>query len=203
MRNTMMGHGEILDLLLKHKKMTIATLAKKSEVPQTTLYTIRTRNSRGTNVEIIKKICTVLRVPTDIFLRYSSSEVLFFITYGSSEPDKSDSDAGKIIDLKNLMEDNNITAAYLASALQCLGFKEYTEDYVIDILSGKIELNSIHYDLMIDISENETLLSTEELHLIRRIFKLPKESRDLLLAVLEQFEERNTYFKSLYFNDKT
>ena len=196
-----MGHGEILDLLLKQKKMTIASLSKKSEVPQTTLYTIRTRNSRGTNLEIIKKICTVLRVPIDIFLRYDNSEVLFFLAHGSSELDISDSDAGKIIDLKGLMEDNNITAAYLASALQCLGFREYTEDYVNEILSGKIELNSIRYDLMIDISQKNSLLSIEELHLIRRIDKLPKESRDLLLAILEQFEERDSYFKSLYFNE--
>lgn len=63
-----MGLGKKLQEILKAKNMTVADLAKSTEIPSSTLYAIIRRDSDNVSLEAVRKISTALQIPLDALI---------------------------------------------------------------------------------------------------------------------------------------
>ena len=62
-----MAIGAKLDFLLKHEKMKVSKLSRLTGIPAQTLYAIIRRDSANVDLEILQKICKVMKIGISYF----------------------------------------------------------------------------------------------------------------------------------------
>lgn len=59
--------GSTLKQLLAERKMTVGELARRVDVPAQTLYSIIRRDNMTIDIDVLRRVCTALDVPIDVF----------------------------------------------------------------------------------------------------------------------------------------
>ena len=59
--------GSTLKQLLAERKMTVGELARRVDVPAQTLYSIIRRDNMTIDIDVLRRICTALEVPMEVF----------------------------------------------------------------------------------------------------------------------------------------
>lgn len=177
-----MSDGEILEMLLKEKNISIRDLAAKANIPEQTLYSMKKRKNNRTGNEIKAKISKALNVSAEIW--NSSKDELIINENADTFIDKES--FYRMLNLKNRNE------TYIKYALDFLGY-HYTLEEIRKIISGSLPVepklaSAVKYILL-----NDSIISHEELDMICRIRCLSKKSRDYLEETIKNLIKVDTY----------
>lgn len=177
-----MSDGEILEMLLKEKNISIRDLAAKANIPEQTLYSMKKRKNNRTGNEIKAKISKALNVSAEI---WNSSKDELIINENADTFIEKES-FYRMLNLKDRSE------AYIKYALDFLGY-HYTLEEIKKIISGSLPVepklaSAVKYILL-----NDSIISHEELDMICRIRCLSKKSRDYLEETIKNLIKVDTY----------
>lgn len=184
------GHGDILNMLLKKKDISIAKLAEITEIPKTTLYSMRSRNNRMTSKEVIYKLCKFFNTPIDLWYTYGDAEINLFFSGLSPDVflDSTISFPKDSMWLDSFSDpDCHLSLEYLKYGLQCLGHdsSHYTLNDIKEIIEGKISITKDLYDSLIYLLTHNKILNDGELAFLEEVRKMSTESKKILEKITE------------------
>lgn len=177
-----MSDGEILEMLLKEKNISIRDLAIKANIPEQKLYSMKKRKNNRTGNEVKAKISKALNVSVEI---WNSSKDELIINENADTFIEKES-FYRMLNLKDRSE------TYIKYALDFLGY-HYTLEEIKKIISGSLPVepklaSAVKYILL-----NDSIISHEELDMICRIRCLSKKSRDYLEETIKNLIKVDTY----------
>lgn len=192
--NNRVSDGEILQLLIKEKNITIRELANLTGISEQTLYSMKHRKTNRTGKEILAKISKALHVPFGVW-HMSLEEKMIRETFG--EP-------GKIayVDTDNmnkLLEYKKMPVEYIKYALDCIGYNnQYSIDDIKDIISNSVPIDEKLAEDIKYIVEHDQLIGYEEFNLLKSIRFLTGESKELIYSLIEKLSLSDRYEMELF-----
>lgn len=188
----MRSHGEILKEILKTKGIKVPDLAKKIDVPASSIYAILNREGTGTRRKLLEKISVALNVPIEIF----TQNAMLDYSYQSYILRTIDKDR-----FFKCLEARNIDIVYVSNILHFFGYPEYTIDYLTEVIENHIELSPTLVDLIWQIITKDKLISVNDLILINRINSLYTSDQNLMREIIARLsnltDAQKDYFKLL------
>ena len=189
----MRSHGEILKEILKQKGIKVPELAKKINVPTSSIYAILNREGTGTRKKLLEKISVALNVPIEVFTQTVTTSdycnKLGILKKIDKEP------------FYNCLKVRNIDMIYVSNILRIFGYPNYTPDYLTAIIENGVELDPILVSLIWQITAKETLLCEADLHLINMLNSLYPSDRNLMKEMITRLsnltDTQKDYFKLL------
>lgn len=186
------GHGDILNMLLEKNDISIVKLSEITEIPKTTLYSMRSRNNRMTSKEVIYKLCKFFNTPIDLWYTYGDGEIkLFFYgpdTIGIDSSVSFPQDNGWLDSFAD--SESNLSLEYLKYGLQCLGHdsSQYTLNDIKEIIEGKVSITCDLYNSLIYLLTHKQILSQGELSFLEEVRKMSTESKKILEKIAESLK---------------
>lgn len=183
-----MNDGEILEMLLKEKNISIRDLAAKANIPEQTLYSMKKRKNNRTGNEIRAKISKALDIPISIW-DTSKEDLVIRKTFGS--PTNNSTRINKE-NFYTCLQFKNKTIDNIKYALDFLGY-HYSLEELKNIIDNQIPVDqrlgeTIEYILM-----NDTIITQKEFDTICRMRSLSKESRDFLDTTIRNLIKVDAY----------
>lgn len=189
----MRSHGEILKEILQEKGMYATDLAKKINVPASSIYAILNREGTGTRKKLLEKISVALNVPIGVF-----TQTVIMDDYSNKSGILEKIDKTLFLDC---LKANNIDITYVSNILSFLGFSDYSVEYLTAVIENGVELDPILVSLMWKIATKKNLLSMNDLFLINKLKSLYPSDRELVIDLITRLsnltDTQKDYFKLL------
>ncbi len=189
----MRSHGEILKEILQEKGMYATDLAKKINVPASSIYAILNREGTGTRKKLLEKISVALNVPIGVF-----TQTVIMDDYSNKSGILEKIDKTLFLDC---LKANNIDIAYVSNILSFLGFSDYSVEYLTAVIENGVELDPILVSLMWKIATKKNLLNMNDLFLINKLKSLYPSDRELVIDLITRLsnltDTQKDYFKLL------
>lgn len=189
----MRSHGEILREILKEKGIKVTDLAKKIDVPASSIYSILNRDGTGTRKNLLEKISVALNVPIGVF-----TQTVIMDDYSNKSGILEKIDKTLFLDC---LKANNIDITYVSNILSFLGFSDYSVEYLTAVIENGVELDPILVSLMWKIATKKNLLSMNDLFLINKLKSLYPSDRELVIDLITRLsnltDTQKDYFKLL------
>ena len=171
-------HGDILQMLLDQNGIDVTELAKKADIPRTTLYSILKRNGTNTRKQVLQKICKALNVNHSIW-NLSEEELTLRNLYGEKK-EKNVCFSKESVEIALEIHHRNYND--LAAILRCIGI-QYTSNELKNIVENQIPIKKeegyiIEYVLM-----NNQLLTISELNSLIKFRELSGENKRLVETI--------------------
>jgi len=185
--------GDIIKLLLDKHNISIKKLSEISGVPIQSLYTLRSKDTRGGSIDTFNKICRALNEPIQIFTEYDSTMISlhFNAQYYSSSRFLDEEDR---LLLNELFTDYQKDINYLSAILRSMGEEKYTVNYLTDIYNGKIKIEQETFNFFTDIITKEIMITPKEWKELNKFRQLKPEQRKLIADMLKLCVDRNFYW---------
>lgn len=185
-----MGHGDLLKNLLSKKNMKVATLARLSGVPASTIYNLIQRNNRNTDPETLAKISSALGISISFWMNYTNEELLLRDIFDSFD-DKDTAIISKDL-IKFAKKEKGKTLDEISYGLKFLGYN-YTASTLQSIIDNQSPIDSHICYLIEYLILNETILSKKEFDLLNRYRLLSTGSKKAVENIIEKFVQSDKY----------
>ena len=168
-------------------------MAKKIDVPASSIYSILNRDGTGTRKNLLEKISVALNVPIGVF-----TQTVIMDDYSNKSGILEKIDKTLFLDC---LKANNIDITYVSNILSFLGFSDYSVEYLTAVIENGVELDPILVSLMWKIATKKNLLSMNDLFLINKLKSLYPSDRELVIDLITRLsnltDTQKDYFKLL------
>lgn len=178
------NHGEILKELLHERRMHAADLARKIDVPASSIYSILNREGTGTRKKLLEKISLALDVPIEIW--NGLSEVLV-----ENRPQKI---TGLLNEFYAILSAKNISMENICFVLKMFGYS-YTPESLRAIIDNQDEVPYAVVVLIKDMMLPNSTLNFSDYEFVKNISSLSANRKDIILEMANELCRLESYQK--------
>lgn len=178
------SHGEILKELLQERRMYATDLAKKINVPASSIYAIINREGTGTRKKLLEKISLALDVPIEIW--NGLTEVLV-----ENRPQKI---TGLLNEFYAILSAKNISMENICFVLNMFGYS-YTPESLKVIIDNQVEVPYAVVVLIKDMVFSNSALNFADYEFAKKVNSLSAHRKDIIFEMTNELCRLESYQK--------
>ena len=177
-------HGEILKELLQERRMYATDLAKKINVPASSIYAIINREGTGTRKKLLEKISLALDVPIEIW--NGLAEVLV-----ENRPQKI---TGLLNEFYAILSAKNISMENICFVLNMFGYS-YTPESLKVIIDNQVEVPYAVVVLIKDMVFSNSTLNFADYEFAKKVNSLSAHRKNIIFEMANELCRLESYQK--------
>lgn len=178
------SHGEILKELLQERRMYATDLAKKINVPASSIYAIINREGTGTRKKLLEKISLALDVPIEIW--NGLTEVLV-----ENRPQKI---TGLLNEFYAILSAKNISMENICFVLNMFGYS-YTPESLKVIIDNQVEVPYAVVVLIKDMVFSNSALNFADYEFAKKVNSLSAHRKNIIFEMTNELCRLESYQK--------
>lgn len=178
------SHGEILKELLQERRMYATDLAKKINVPASSIYAIINREGTGTRKKLLEKISLALDVPIEIW--NGLTEVLV-----ENRPQKI---TGLLNEFYAILSAKNISMENICFVLNMFGYS-YTPESLKVIIDNQVEVPYAVVVLIKDMVFSNSALNFADYEFAKKVNSLSAHRKNIIFEMANELCRLESYQK--------
>ena len=178
------SHGEILKELLQERRMYATDLAKKINVPASSIYAIINREGTGTRKKLLEKISLALDVPIEIW--NGLTEVLV-----ENRPQKI---TGLLNEFYAILSAKNISMENICFVLNMFGYS-YTPESLKVIIDNQVEVPYAVVVLIKDMVFPNSALNFADYEFAKKVNSLSAHRKNIIFEMANELCRLESYQK--------
>lgn len=178
------SHGEILREILKEKGIKVTDLAKKINVPASSIYSILNRDGTGTRKNLLEKISVALNVPIEIW--NGLTEVLV-----ENRPQKI---TGLLNEFYAILSAKNISMENICFVLNMFGYS-YTPESLKVIIDNQVEVPYAVVVLIKDMVFSNSALNFADYEFAKKVNSLSAHRKNIIFEMANELCRLESYQK--------
>ncbi len=178
------SHGEILKELLQERRMYATDLAKKINVPASSIYAIINREGTGTRKKLLEKISLALDVPIEIW--NGLAEVLV-----ENRPQKI---TGLLNEFYAILSAKNISMENICFVLNMFGYS-YTPESLKVIIDNQVEVPYAVVVLIKDMVFSNSTLNFADYEFAKKVNSLSAHRKNIIFEMANELCRLESYQK--------
>lgn len=181
------SHGEILKELLQERRMYATDLAKKINVPASSIYAIINREGTGTRKKLLEKISLALDVPIEIW--NGLAEVLV-----ENRPQKI---TGLLNEFYAILSAKNISMENICFVLNMFGYS-YTPESLKVTIDNQVEVPYAVVVLIKDMVFSNSALDFADYEFVKKVNSLSAHRKDIIYEMANELCRLESCQKVIY-----
>lgn len=178
------SHGEILKELLQERRIYATDLAKKINVPASSIYAIINREGTGTRKKLLEKISLALDVPIEIW--NGLTEVLV-----ENRPQKI---TGLLNEFYAILSAKNISMENICFVLNMFGYS-YTPESLKVIIDNQVEVPYAVVVLIKDMVFSNSALNFADYEFAKKVNSLSAHRKNIIFEMANELCRLESYQK--------